>query len=204
MRIVSDFDDYYDNQQSLFFGAMLNTVYFRKENKKLFLNQKLSNLKYFKEPCLVPSWSVSFFIVGFCEQITRGVRIRVNGENHHSYTFSGAVFIPKQLNLQLSDEQIEDIRHWFGEYERKDASLFKSFNTPCFVISTDVFGLTHITLDANLFNYCFYKVKSSCQAYSDLQRYIPANLSSKIINGFHYHGIERCSWSYEECLPEGY
>ena len=190
MKIISDFVDYYDFIQDLH-SAKKHHVEFHRYTKKCspsivyrvkekLTEKRLNSVKFFQDR--KKGWSMSFFIVGFCDHIHRGVLIQLPEYTDASYTLTGSIYMPERCGIHLSDEVRENCIEHFSHDLSEEHELFDEIECPTFVIVSDEIGLLKIIKNPCLSDYAFAKSKSSFDAYSQLKNFLKVKNAEKKTN----------------------
>lgn len=176
MKIISDFIDYYDFQQSK--NSPINTpiIYNRfsvpcssisdLKSKNSFPNlntiKKISN----------DNWEVLFFAIGFCGTLYKGVRFKNNGKCKTSYTLTGSLCIPKEMGIPLLDEiKSCAIYHFKDNYLNISHDVFEEINAPYFMVRPSMYKDLTIIKNPKLSNYHFIKNINPYDAFNLIKNF---------------------------------
>lgn len=184
MNIVSDFTDYYDVCMEKDNYWCSHITYLRQSkqidaNKRYEIINKLgdyaSDVKLF-DSYMNKEWLVNCFIVGCSGDLYKGIRLYNKGKVRVSYTFSGVLYLSKQIDLELPSHILEYSKNYFENYSKSDDEIFHKLKTPIFLIEQTTVKTLNITVNPCLIDYDFFKVASSNKIYNSIQRYIDEQL----------------------------
>lgn len=174
MKIISDFVDYYDLVRDTYYSPGMPEIEFIRKSEKCGASQvcrvksrlsedKTSSIKLFTSKN--GDWSMSFFAIGFCKKIYRGVLINSGKVSDVSYTLTGAICIPSKLGIVLPKE-VQDIaeKHFF-DWKDCCPTSFEDIDAPYFVVLPGIYQSLSIIKNPRLADYHFVKIMSPYNAF---------------------------------------
>lgn len=220
MKIVSDFSDYYDHSEYDNSTDTPSIIYFRRTRKCDFVTHCNLTLaynfecKYFSDRILNPTWSVSFFTVGFCGFLVKGVKLE-NLQNKQcvvSYTPSGVDYLARKIGLLLPSTIVEESCNYLKDYRVNDDHTFSIVGAPIYLVEPNTVGYYDVTINPNLNDLMFYKVFNTKEAFHRVKSFIEYKLAcTKIDNsssndGRVLHDLINSGWGTKALfeLPHGY
>ena len=175
MIIESDFKDYYDIVQE-----SISDIVFKRKTKscdpvstfkvKNIFSDHLKTVKMFYNE--KQNWYITFFIIGFCGTLYKGMLIKNYKDIDASYTYTGSIYLPSKLGINIESEIKQHSKDHFNDCFIKNNQLFDIIKVPYFIITPNKFNIIRIYCNPNLADYLFNKVKNSYQAYSEIRKYI--------------------------------
>lgn len=222
MKIISDFVDYYDHFQESYTSLEPSIIYMRKTHNldpmvslkvQEELDIKPQSLRCFSDKNINPTWMITPFIIGASGRINRGVKIRVQDEIDHSYTLTGALYIPKKMGITISQEIQTALESHFENPIFDDLNIFKLADAPALVIVPDCFGFTEVLANPCLKDYGYPKACMSGEIYKRIKAFINNHLvpcdDSKPYTQFKRTapkilGLASSGWALNDGLPKGY
>lgn len=174
MRIISDFVDYYDLVKENYYSPGVPEVTFVRKSEKCGVSQvcrvksklsedKTNSIKIFTSKN--GDWSMSFFAVGFCKNIYRGVLIDAGDMSDVSYTLTGAICIPSKLGIVLPKEVQDTAEKHFFDWKDCCPSSFEDVEAPYFVILPNQYNSLTIVKNPRLADYRFVKIMNTYNAF---------------------------------------
>lgn len=180
MRIVSKFVDYYDSVQRM--GADASVLYIR--NHEILEAVKFDIDFYHSN---TQNHSISSFVLGYCGQIVKGMKVKFNqsGEVHYFYDIE----LFKDFTLThgiLDDKAFTSKSRWWRpsmvKFIEQDLSkldsIFHDKHVPLFVISGDVKSKALI-LNPSLKALNYQSQKDPYTAFQDISQFVGGVLNGK-------------------------
>lgn len=222
MKIISDFVDYYDQYQDVYSRSEPPTTYLRKtftvdgytalqvqrdlgiaKQKLIRFTDKISN----------SLWSISTFIIGVSGRINRGVEIRYENDIEHSYTFTGSLYIPKRMGIDITQEMVDVIKNHFEKPTFDNTRSFNLVGAPAFIIMPNNFGFNSSIANPCLKDFGYHKACMAGELYLRMRSFIdnifiPCSSVQSHCYGdkpsLRICGLESSGWKLHDGLPNGY
>jgi hypothetical protein len=181
MKIVSNFEDYYDLHQGYNSTPNPSITYLRQTREadvfvkmkvEESLKKQIKTVKRFTSSSVTPEWEISFFLIGVGGQINKGVRITCGDEVEHSYTQTGAFFLPTKMGIDLSDEIKTNAYEHFCEFTFSDDTPFRLLNAPVFCVFSDDWNITRVVVNPVLEEFNYTKISMSNDVFHRIRLYI--------------------------------
>ena len=194
MRIISKFHDYYDSVQNM--GIDTTCVYIREPKEIPYEQEKLSWNKTTRKPWLGEKtgrtnsifYTENRFVIGFCGHIFSGVNVTCNEKlqvNKTFYSKDEMIAFEKTLPEKYRKGFPDTDPSWsykmdfFDEKWREFTEYFILYKVPIFIVgkkqgSTDL----EITLNSNLKQCDFQRIKDPYTAYQEIYQYLSGVLGS--------------------------
>jgi hypothetical protein len=222
MKIISDFDDYYDHFQEVNSSETPSIIYMRRTHcLDLFvslkvqedLNLDLDGIRSISDKVLYPTWSISPFIIGASGRFNRGVKIVHNDHVDHSYTITGAYHISRRMGIDITPEITGMIDKHFENPIFDKPCIFKTVGAPVFMITFNTVGIAKFIVNPRLADYCYFKACKSVEIYSRIKAFIdnfliPCDAAMPYARVTRRTprilGLKASGWSLHDGLPKGY
>lgn len=222
MKIISDFEDYYDHFQKIYSSNTPSIIYMRKTyDIDMFISMKVQedlnlcsqNIKSFSDKVINPTWTITPFIVGASGRFNRGVEIRYGDDVDHSYTYTGAVYIPQKMGIPISQDISKMLEKHFEKPVFDQPCIFKTVGTPVFVILFDDIGILRMKANPCLKSFGYPKACMSSEIYLRIKAFIDNFLipcedalpySKSVQRVPRILGLKSSGWALHDGLPKGY
>lgn len=190
MKIESSFSDYYDHVESSFYSPGTESIKFKRKTEscspltvsrlKSKMTLSADTIKEFTDK--KEGWSISFFALGFCGHLYRGVKIEMPDFDDVSYTLTGAIYLPSKRGIRISNEIQENARKHFSFCEECSSHLFEEIDSPSFVIVPGHYQSISIIKNPRLSDYHFQKTVNSFDAFYKTVYFLSKNQNDKNVN----------------------
>lgn len=186
MKIESTFSDYYDHVESSFYSPGNESVKFERKTEvcsllqvnrlKSKLTSSVETIKEFSDK--KEGWSISFFALGFCGHLYRGVKIMLPDFEEVSYTLTGAIYLPSKKGIRISEEIQENAKKHFSFCEECSSHLFDEISVPAFAIVPGNHSFL-IVKNPRLADFHFQKTINSLDAFYKTAAFLEKNRENK-------------------------
>ena len=176
LKIISDFIDYYDFHQSKNSSLDSPMIYNRfslqcSSSVEYKAKKNLPGINTIK--CFISNdWKIEFYFIGFCGNLYKGVTTKSKDKIEHSYTLTGALYIPKEMGIKVSDEIVTNsVNHFSDNHLDLDLNIFSDIGSPIFIIKPKGYSV-EIIKNPNLKEYSFSKVRHSYDAFNEVREFV--------------------------------
>ena len=190
MKIESPFSDYYDHVESSFYSPGTESIKFKRKTEpcspltvsrlKSKMTLSAETIKEFTDK--KEGWTISFFALGFCGYLYRGVKIEMPDFDDVSYTLTGAIYLPSKRGIKISFEIQENARKHFSFDEECSSHLFEEIDSPSFVIVPSHYQSISIIKNPRLADYHFQKTVNPFDAFHKTAYFLSKNQNDKNAN----------------------
>lgn len=190
MKIESPFSDYYDHVESSFYSPGTESIKFKRKTEscspltvsrlKSKMTLSAETIKEFIDK--KEGWSISFFALGFCGHLYRGVKIEMPNFNDVSYTLTGSIYLPSKKGIRISNEIQENARKHFSFCGECSSFLFDEIDSPSFVIVPGHYQSISVIKNPRLADYHFQKTVNSFDVFQRTFSFLLKNKNDKNVN----------------------
>lgn len=181
MKIVSQFSDYYDHIEDKYYAPGAPRLEYHRSTehcspaqiyrvREKLSAERIESIRYFSDK--KEKWSMTFFALGFCGKLYRGVQLSFPDKIEVSYTLTGAIYLPSKNGVQISAEIQDNAEKHFSLWDDCCPDACYEIDSPSFVILPGSFQNISIIKNPNLSELHFHKTMNSYDAFHKTNLYL--------------------------------